>query len=490
MDQGSSFFDMTVADSPEDDVPREVLRRRRRSRRRGQDSHGAEDTRRLVLVQSQQSPAVPAPRPFDREHDNPGFEEDTETVDGVSVGDDEGGFAATPVEVPPMIERPVRGLQGAFASLDGVNLKDRFKFRACVMRTVPYVMKGAFRLGLRAALEEVLAGFTQRSDVRMARGWKLFMLLPRMMLHRPPRGGGVPRKKLEERVQLFQNGQWSQLLERSLSNDEQAHHVSSRRRRHQTDSVEKRAERARNLVHLGELSAARIALEGAQVAPGTLATLRELTNPERRPPRPRQQLSEEVIQSTPSVGFELDESQFLVCLRTARRGAAGSPSGMTTDHLQPMSDNEHDSELLSQAASILAQGTIPGEVLDGLRLGRLTALRKPDGGVRGIVVGDVMRRLVARTLAKQVAKKAEEATAPFQYVLTTKAGCGCVAHILQTITDLDNRATVVSIDGVGGVRSDLQERNDGGVAQDQARRSDPPLCTVLLRKPVNVSVGG
>ena len=215
VDQGSSFFDMTVADSPEDDVPREVLRRRRRSRRRGQGSHGAEDTpsthpvRRLVFVQSQQLPAVPAPRPFDREHDNPGFEEDIKTVDGVSVGDDE-GFEATPVEVPPMIERPVRGLQGAFASLDGVDLKDRFKFRACVMRTVLYFMKGAFRLGLRAALEEVLAGFTQRSDVRMARGWKLFMLLPRMMLHKPPRGGGVPRKKLEERVQLFQNGQWSQ----------------------------------------------------------------------------------------------------------------------------------------------------------------------------------------------------------------------------------------------------------------------------------------
>ena len=122
---------------------------------------------------------------------------------------------------------------------------------------------------------------------------------------------------------------------------------------------------------------------------------------------------------------------------------------MTADHLQPMLDNEHDSELLSQAASILAQGTIPGEVLDGLRLGRLTALRKPDGGVRG-------SSWEMLTKAKQVAKD-EEATAPFQYALTTKAGCQCVAHILQTITDLDNRATVVSIDGVGAY--DLIPRN-------------------------------
>ena len=67
-------------------------------------------------------------------------------------------------------------------------MKDRFKFRACVMRTVPHVTKGAFRLGLRAALEEVLVGFSQRSDVRMARGGSCSRFC-QMMLHKPPRGG-------------------------------------------------------------------------------------------------------------------------------------------------------------------------------------------------------------------------------------------------------------------------------------------------------------
>ena len=126
VDQGSSFFDMTVADSPEDDVPREVSRRRRRSRRRVQDSHGAEDTpsthpvRRLVLVQSQQSAAVPTPRPFDREHDNPVLRRILRLLTSFLLV----GPAATPVGPPIVIERPVRGLQGAFASLDGVDLKD------------------------------------------------------------------------------------------------------------------------------------------------------------------------------------------------------------------------------------------------------------------------------------------------------------------------------------------------------------------------------
>ena len=70
---------------------------------------------------------------------------------------------------------------------------------------------------------------------------------------------------------------------------------------------------------------------------------------------------------------------------------------------------------------------------------------------------NVLRRLVARTMAKQMAERVEAATAPFQYALTTKAGCESVAHILQSMTDQDERATIVSIDGVGAY--DLISRN-------------------------------
>ena len=68
-------------------------------------------------------------------------------------------------------------------------------------------------------------------------------------------------------------------------------------------------------------------------------------------------------------------------------------------------------------ASALAMARVPEEIIEALRLGRLTALSKPDGGVRGIVVGDILRRMVARTLAKQISKKVEEGTAPFQYLV-------------------------------------------------------------------------
>ena len=130
---------------------------------------------------------------------------------------------------------------------------------------------------------------------------------------------------------------------------------------------------------------------------------------------------------------------------------------MTADHLQPVLDTARDTSIFFQFATVLARGQAPAAAVEGVRMGRITALKKPNGGIRGIVVGDILRRLVARTMAKQMAARVEAATAPFQNALTTKAGCESVAHILQSLTDQDERATIVSIDGVGAY--DLISRN-------------------------------
>ena len=46
-----------------------------------------------------------------------------------------------------------------------------------------------------------------------------------------------------------------------------------------------------------------------------------------------------------------------------------------------------------------------------------------------------------------MATAVEHATALFQYALTTKFGGECIA--LQALTDVDDRATVLSIDDIG-----------------------------------------
>ena len=130
---------------------------------------------------------------------------------------------------------------------------------------------------------------------------------------------------------------------------------------------------------------------------------------------------------------------------------------MNSDHLFPLLDSERDSMKFYEFASLLARGEVPGEVMEILRMGCITALSKPDGGVLGITVGDILRRLVSRTVAQQYSKRVEIATALFQYALSTRVGCECIAHVIQTLTGINEEATVVSIDGVGVF--DLISRN-------------------------------
>ena len=52
-------------------------------------------------------------------------------------------------------------------------------------------------MALRVACQEILDGMEANCEVRTVRGWKLLLVLPRMMLFRPDRGGPVSRKKLE-----------------------------------------------------------------------------------------------------------------------------------------------------------------------------------------------------------------------------------------------------------------------------------------------------
>ena len=91
----------------------------------------------------------------------------------------------------------------------------------------------------------------------------------------------------------------------------------------------------------------------------------------------------------------------------------------------------------------MAKALVPQVAIDLIRVGRLTALSKPDGGVRGIVVGDVVRRLVARTMAQQLSEAVERATAPYQWAFSARAGCECVAHVLQGITELHPELTII-----------------------------------------------
>ena len=169
----------------------------------------------------------------------------------------------------------------------------------------------------------------------------------------------------------------------------------------------------------------------------------------RRPLMLRAPLSEDLLSFQPESSLHLSQALLLKNLKCAKRGAAGGPSGMTAEHLRPVLEFSRDAERFWSMCQSFARGDVPEEILQAVRMGRITALQKPTGGVRGIVAGDIIRRLVARTIAQQLGPAIERATAPFQYALTTRAGCECIGHILQSETDASPNRTVLSIDGIG-----------------------------------------
>ena len=126
-------------------------------------------------------------------------------------------------------------------------------------------------------------GQHEHDDTTEIRGWKLFFLLPRILLHRPARGGLVPKAQLQERVDKFLQGQWVALLETSFELSVQGAAASCRRRREQKDTIERRTARAFELCQLGELSSARQTLVGAAIAPGDSQTEKSLKDETRRP---------------------------------------------------------------------------------------------------------------------------------------------------------------------------------------------------------------
>ena len=236
----------------------------------------------------------------------------------------------------------------------------------------------------RIALQEALSPDVARRE----RGWKLLMGAPRMFLSTPPspssllppEGGFVCKEKLTLRFEKFTRGELLDFIFESAAAAEEASTVSRRRGRRVRDPLEQRAARALALVQVGELSSARQALDGGSRVgtpqqthvvgvpePSTSTSCAERTNPwrfmELAPPR-----------------FDLDESLF----------------------------GKRDTHFLFLVSEQLARAQVPPSIVSLIRQGRLTALSKDDGGVRGIVARDV-----ARTMARQLSEAVEAATAPF-----------------------------------------------------------------------------
>ena len=98
-------------------------------------------------------------------------------------------------------------IRAALRSLDEVDVQHLFRDRAVVIKSLPSLIRGPYKSAMRMALREAADRASARDEVGLCRAWKLFLLLPRMLLHRPPRGVFIPKCQLSERFAWFSRGQ-------------------------------------------------------------------------------------------------------------------------------------------------------------------------------------------------------------------------------------------------------------------------------------------
>ena len=325
--------------------------------------------------------------------------------------------------------------------LDEVDLDELFLQKIPMLKTCPRFLRGrllhCFGVALRERHRAKLAG----DRVAEVRAWKLFGMVPIMLLRRTKHSGTVGRDEFAQRVEDFNSGRWTDFLPEVQQSDQRSGNTEC------VDDQVRRGAAAMRRVQRGQVSRARHELTGTPFAPKTLETLAELQGT--RPQVRQSPIPQENVDYQPASPLQLDNNIFTKCLRKAPAGSSPGPGGCTNEMLKVCLDDIEILELLVSAAEDFARADTPHEVAKSFMLSSMTALQKKDGGIRGIATGTSFRPLVAKTLARQFGAVVEATCSPFQFALSTRAGTDCVGHAVRFATDTNPATTVLSIDGVG-----------------------------------------
>ena len=201
---------------------------------------------------------------------------------------------------------------------------------------------------------EALQIAVSSDETKECRAWKLFLLLPFMLLRRPMGRGRMGKSELMmKRFDSFAAGKWDELLKEAET--ETSHSSTAGVPREM--SIEQRAKMACQKTRMGEISWARQCLTGATLAPRTEETFQNLQN--RRPQEVVRPLAPEVLEFMPDRPVRLDRSLFLASLKSANRGSSPGTGGCTYEHLKVSLDGTDTTEMMFDACSRLAQAKFP-----------------------------------------------------------------------------------------------------------------------------------
>ena len=184
------------------------------------------------------------------------------------------------------------------------------------------------------------------------------------------------------------------------------------------------------------------------LAPGNHDTLRVFIAAQQFQDQEFHRISNEVLNHEFPTLVSINNGRLFCAMRAPGRGSAPDFAGMRYEHMRvPVEDAELWS-LFQDLTQDFARARVPTNVLQSLRLGHPTVLRKKDGGIPGIVAGSVLRRSVCRTVAAQFGDDFHARIAPCQFALQIFTGTDVLAHAVRVFTDLEPEVVVASLGGI------------------------------------------
>ncbi len=192
------------------------------------------------------------------------------------------------------------------------------------------------------------------------------------------------------------------------------------------------ARRAASKLNEGDIKGAiQVLSSSAKLVPITPEVLDKLKS--KHPPEPADAAPPPPPPAT--APLQVDNDQVAKAVRSFSPSSAGSIDGLRPQHLRDLLDCASGEPLLcalTDLVNLALAGQIPETVRPDFFGANLLAFSKPDGGIRPIAVGYVMRRLVSKCACFAVNDEVASLLSPRQVGVGIKGGCEAAVHACRS----------------------------------------------------------